>query len=63
MINVIGIAVFKINKKNEEYDNFQETISKLKDHYQLSDELCYEMKRDVKQKYKKSHKVASLKNN
>jgi hypothetical protein len=36
MINVIGITVDNINRKNEEYDNYQETIAKLKDHYQLT---------------------------
>lgn len=47
MINVIGITVDNINKKNEEYDNYQQTISKLKDHYQLSDQLCQSMKKDI----------------
>jgi len=51
MINVIGITVDNINKKNVEYDNYQETIAKLKDHYQLSEELCVEMKNDIKKKY------------
>lgn len=51
MINVIGITVDNINNKNVEHDNYQETISKLKDHYQLSDKLCSEMKNDIKKKY------------
>ena len=63
MINVIGITVDNINKKNEEYDNYQETISKLKDHYQLSEDLCIEMKRDIENKYNKEHKAVSLKKN
>ena len=36
MINVIGITLDEIKKKNEEFDNYQETIDKLRDHYQLS---------------------------
>lgn len=50
MINVIGITVDEIKKKNEEFDNYQETIDKLRDHYQLSRELCHKMKHDIKQK-------------
>jgi hypothetical protein len=36
MISVIGGIVNKKNQKNEEYDNYQETITKLRDHYSLS---------------------------
>lgn len=36
MISVIGGIVDKRNMKNEEYDNYQETITKLRDHYSLS---------------------------
>jgi len=63
MINVIGITVDTINKKNVEYDNYQETISKLKDHYQLSEELCVSMKNDIKKKYEESDKTVPLKKN
>jgi hypothetical protein len=53
MISVIGGIVDKKNMKNEEYDNYQETITKLRDHYQLSGELCQKMKGDIKDKYNK----------
>lgn len=53
MISVIGGIVDKKNQKNEEYDNYQETITKLRDHYSLSAELCQKMKGDIKDKYNK----------
>lgn len=33
-----------------EFEEHQSTIFKLKDHYQLSRELCYKMKSDLKKK-------------
>ena len=62
IISVIGGIVDKKNQKNEEYDNYQETITKLRDHYSLSPELCQKMKCDIKDKYNKQ-KATPLKKN
>lgn len=35
-MSVIGDIVDQKNAKNEEYDNYQETITKLRDHYNLT---------------------------
>jgi hypothetical protein len=50
MINVIGITVDEIQKKNLEFEEYQGTILKLREHYKLSRELCYKMKNDIKKK-------------
>ena len=50
MINVIGITVNEINKKNQEFEEHEATLFKLKNHYHLSRELCYRMKNDIKKK-------------
>ena len=50
MINVIGITVSEIQKKNAQFQEHQSTIFKLKEHYKLSRELCYKMKSDIKKK-------------
>jgi hypothetical protein len=50
MINVIGITVNEIQKKNLEFEEHQATILKMKDHYNLTRELCYKMKNDIRKK-------------
>lgn len=50
MINVIGITVNEIQKKNQEFEEHKGTIFKLRDHYGLSRELCFKMKSDIKKK-------------
>lgn len=62
MINVIGITVNEIQKKNLEFEEHQATILKMKDHYNLTRELCYKMKNDIKKKESQS-KETPLKNN
>ena len=50
MINIVGITVKEIQNRQTEFDQKQSTIGKLKDHYKLSNELCYRLKKDLRKK-------------
>ena len=50
MINVVGITVKDIQNVAIDFEAKQSTISKLKDHYKLSRELCYKFKKDISKK-------------